>query len=124
MEADMRPVRVLFGALPAALPTSLVAAIRSQQDIEVVGVASGPTSLLLEAEALRADIVLVAAVGGAPPGIVSHLLDQFPHLRVVAVTSDGRHALVSAMRPHVEHVAVSSPADLVRAMRAMAELDD
>jgi len=120
----MRPVRVLFGALPTALHTALSEAIGSQRDIEVVGVASRPTLLLLEAETLRADVVVVAAVGHVLPGIASHLLDQYPHLRVMAVTSDGRQALVSEMRPHVEHIAVSSAADLVRAMRALGELDD
>ena len=58
------------------------------------------------------------------PGIASHLLDQYPHLRVVAVTSDGRQVLVSVMRPYVEHIAVPSPADLVRAMRSLGEPDD
>jgi DNA-binding transcriptional LysR family regulator len=106
----MRPVRVLFGALPAALHTALSEAIRSQQDIEV--------------GTLRADVVVVATVGCVLPGIASHLLDQYPHLRVVAVTSDGRRALVSVMRPYVEHIAVPSPADLVRAMRSLGEPDD
>lgn len=120
----MRPVRVLFGALPAALHTTLSEAIRSQQDIEVVGVASRPSSLLLEAGTLRANIVVVATAGCVLPGIASHLLDQYPHLRVVAVTPDGRQALVSVMRPYVEHIAVPSPANLVRGMRSLGEPDD
>jgi len=121
----MCPVRVLFGALPATLHATLSEAIRSQADIEVVGVASQPTTLLVAAGTLRADIVVVAMVDCGLPGIASHLLDQYPQIWVVAVASDGRQAVVSAMRPHVEHIAGPSPTDLVRAMRSLGErLDD
>jgi DNA-binding NarL/FixJ family response regulator len=120
----MRPVRVLFGALPAALHAALSEAINAQTDIEVVGVASRPMSLLAEVGTRQADTVVVALVDHAPPGITSHLLDQYPHIRVVAVAADGRQALVSVLRPHVEHVTVSSPADLVRAIRWPGEQPD
>ncbi len=114
----MAPLRVLFGAVPVALRTSVSEAIGSQTDIEVVGVVSRPTSLLVKAGTLRADIVVVASTDRAPPGITSHLLDQYPHICVAAVTPDGRRVLVYTMRPHVEHIALESPADLIRALRS------
>jgi DNA-binding NarL/FixJ family response regulator len=121
----MNPVRVLFGALPETVHAALAEAISSQEDIAVVGVASRPTSLLVEAGELDADIVVVAMVDHVPPGVTSHLLDQYPHIRVVAVAPDVRQALVSVMRPHVEPITVSSPADLVRALRSLgAQPDD
>lgn len=120
----MRPVRVLFGVLPAPLRTALSEVIHSQADIEVVGVASQPTSLLLAAGRLRADIVVLAMVDSGLPGIASHLLDQYPQIRVVAVAADGRQALVTLMRPQVEHIAVSSPADLVGAIRSLNDRPD
>jgi DNA-binding NarL/FixJ family response regulator len=120
----MRPVRVLFGALPAALHATLSEAISSQPDIEVVGVASRPMSLLAEVGTRQADTVVVALVDRTPPGITSHLLDQYPHIRVVAVATDGRQALVSVLRPYVEQIEVSSPVDLVRAIRWPDEQPD
>jgi len=120
----MRPVRVLFGTLPAPLHAALSEAISSQTDIEMVGVAIRPTSLLVEAGVLGADIVVVALSGAAPPGVTSHLLDQYPHIRVVAVAPDGRQALVSGMRPYVEHITDASPAGLVHAMWRLGEQPD
>jgi DNA-binding NarL/FixJ family response regulator len=117
----MRPLRVLFGGLPATLLTFLSEALGSRTDVEVVGVAERPTSLLVEAGTLQADIVVVTWASREPPGITSHLLDQYPHIRVVAVTPDGRQALVSTMRPHAEHVAVRSPTDLIRALLRLPE---
>jgi DNA-binding NarL/FixJ family response regulator len=113
----MRPLRVLFGAVPAGLLAAFREAIGPPTDVEVVGVVERPTALLAEAGALRADVVVVAWLGRDVPGITSHLLDQYPHIRVVAVRPDGRRAVVSTMRPHVEHLAVPSPAELVRLLR-------
>ena len=120
----MHPVRVLFGALPETVYAAFVEAISSQQDMAVVGVVSRPTSLLVEAGRLAADIVVVATVDQALPGVASHLLDQYPHITVVAVTADVRQAQVCVLRPYVEHIAVASPADLVRAMRSPGEPRD
>src|SRR3954470_24321482 len=117
----MRPVRVLLGSLPARLRADLSKAIRSEPDLDVVGVVSQPTTLLLAAGRLRADVVVVAMPDQGLPGIASHLLDQCPQIWVVAVTIDGRQALVSTTRPHTEQVTVTSLADLVRRIRSLRD---
>lgn len=117
----MRPLRVLFGAIPAGLLASFHEVIGSRTDIEVVGLVERPTALLVEGGTLRADVVVVTWTGREVPGIASHLLDQYPQIRVVAVTPDGRRAAVSTMRPHVEHITVPTPADLLRVLRDESE---
>src|SRR4029453_1072191 len=87
--APVRPVRILFGTLPPSLEDDVMDLIRSQPGIEVVGAAAPPTELLLAAGSLDVDVVVVGAPPGSePPGIASHLLDQYPHLRVLAVAPD------------------------------------
>jgi DNA-binding NarL/FixJ family response regulator len=121
----MRPVRVLFGAMPTPLHAALSEVIRGQTDVEVVGVASRPASLLVAAGTLAADVVVVATVDGGLPGIASHLFDQYPQIWIVAVAPDGQHALVCAMRQYLEHIAFSTPADLVTAIGSWGDqLDD
>ena len=110
-------VRVLLGCLPTSLQGAVSAAVRSQIDIEVVGVAIQPTALLLAAGELRPDVVVVGMDCGGLPGVASHLVDQYPDLTVLAVSPDGRHALGYAVHERVERVDTSSPAELVHAIR-------
>jgi DNA-binding NarL/FixJ family response regulator len=117
----MRPVRVLLGSLPARLRDDLSQAISSEPDLDVVGVVSRPTTLLLAAGRLRADVVVVAMFDQGFPGIASHLLDQYPQIWVVAVTIDGRQALAATTRPHTEQIALTSLADLVRTIRSLGD---
>jgi DNA-binding NarL/FixJ family response regulator len=117
-EADVPMVRVLLGGLPTSLHRAVSGAIRSQIDIEVVGVAIQPTALLLAAGELRPDVVVVGMVGGGLPGIASHLLDQYPHITVLAIAPDGRQGLIYALRPQVERIDTSSTAELLRTIRA------
>jgi chemotaxis response regulator CheB len=111
-------VRVLLGGLPTLLHHAVSGAIHSQIDIEVVGVAIQPTALLLAAGELRPDVVVVGTVGGDLPGVASHLVDQYPHITVLAIAPDGRQGLIYALRPQVERIDTSSTAELLRTIRA------
>ncbi len=113
----MHAVRVLFGALPADLYDAVSEAVAGEPGLEVVGVAAKPSALLRAAGTLRVDVVVVAAAGDEVPGVATHLLDQYPGIRVVAVAPHGGTALVYALRPRVDRCTGSSPPDLVRAVR-------
>lgn len=114
----MRSVRVLVGALPEGLRQVVDEVVVREPDIDVVGVAGSPSGLLRAAGTLRADVVVVAAVDGALPGVATHLLDQFPDIRVVAVAPEARAALMYAMRPRLDEFYGSSPAELANTIRA------
>lgn len=113
----MHSVRVLFGALPADLHDAVSEVVAGEPDLEMVGVAAKPFALLRAAGTLRADVVVVAMAGGEVPGVATHLLDQYPGIRVVVVAPQGRTALVYALRLCVDRFAGSSPQELVRALR-------
>jgi hypothetical protein len=111
-------VRILLGALPTSLLGAVAELVRSHQDLEVVGAVPQPSDLLLAAGLLRADVVLVGMVGEGLPGIASHLLDQYPHLKVAAVAPDAQQVLVYTSRPHlirlpVPPAPVLSPVDVL-----------
>jgi len=57
--------------------------------MEVVGQSSNSLDLLCSIDRLRPEVVFLwASEGIKEPGIVSHLLQEFPHLKVVVVSPD------------------------------------
>jgi DNA-binding NarL/FixJ family response regulator len=57
--------------------------------MEVVGESSDALDLLCSIESLRPEVVFLWASNGLKePGIVSHLLQEFPHLKVIVVSPD------------------------------------
>jgi len=57
--------------------------------MEVVGQSSDSLDLLCSIDRLRPEVVFLWASDGLKePGIVSHLLHEFPHLKVVVVSPD------------------------------------
>jgi DNA-binding NarL/FixJ family response regulator len=88
--------------------------------VEVVGVATQPTELLLAAGLLRADVLLVPMVDDGLPGIASHVLDQYPHIKIVAISNDGRQVLLCALRPQVFRIITPSLEELIATIRSVA----
>ena len=57
--------------------------------MEVVGQSSDSLDLLCSIDRLRPEVVFLWASDGLKePGIVSHLLHEFPHLKIVVVSPD------------------------------------
>ena len=57
--------------------------------MEVVGQSSDSLDLLCSIDRLRPEVVFLWASDGLKePGIVSHLLQEFPHLKVVVVSAN------------------------------------
>ena len=61
---------------------------------------------------------MVATVDGDLPGVATHLLDQYPDIRVVAVAPEGSAALVYSLQPHTDRFSGSSMAELASSIRA------
>lgn len=92
-------------------------ALAAADDFEVVGTADTPMDLLAAAGATGADVVVIDAGGKAPPGIVSHLLAEYPEIKVVGVARGGRGATVYFLQPQQVRLAGATAADLVRDIR-------
>ena len=57
--------------------------------MEVVGESSDSLDLLCSIERLRPEVIFLWTANGLKePGICSHLLQEFPHLKVVVVSPD------------------------------------
>lgn len=115
-------IRILLGGVATTVRDAVLRAVKEQVDLEVVGVAADPWELLQAAGALAADVVVVPAPAGGLPGVATHLLDQYPGIRVLAVTGAGT-AVSYRLRPQLVEVAWATPAELAAAIRADDEAD-
>ena len=98
---------------------ALTAVIAEQPDMEVVAAAADSIEALLVVGETAADVVVVRSPDRSrPPGIVTHLLGEYPGLSVVTIAYDGgaicHQEIISRM------FADASADGVVRAIRTAA----
>jgi DNA-binding NarL/FixJ family response regulator len=113
----LHPIRILLGPLPPRVRDALERSLSAHADMEVVGAVTTPIEVLLAVGRTSTDVVLLGLEDGDLPGIASHLLDEYPAVRVLAVSSDLRQALLYELRPHLVHLGEVSPDGLAEAIR-------
>jgi hypothetical protein len=52
------------------------------------------------------------------PGLAAQLVDEYPHVHVVAVTPDARSAFLYSLRPELVALGTATPERLLAAIRA------
>jgi DNA-binding NarL/FixJ family response regulator len=110
-------IRVLL-AVPSSLRNALHPVLSDADDIEVATTAVDALEILLAAGALPADVVVIVIEDEAIPGIATHLLAEYPHLRVLGVTGDGQRAALYELEPRQVSLGEISPSGLLDAIRA------
>jgi len=111
-------IRVLLAEMPQMLGEVFRRVVRDQPDMTVVGEISDPLGLLLEVGSRRAQVVIMGSKTTQPPGICSHLFNEYPHVKVLSVRADGRRALLCDLRPRrvvIADASVQALLDIVRA---------
>ena len=82
-------IRVLVANLPAPRARLVTRLIQQQSDITLVGQVMGQVEVLLATE-MDTDILIFGAPRAhPPPGICSHLLAEYPHLRILVLAHSG-----------------------------------
>jgi DNA-binding NarL/FixJ family response regulator len=91
--------RVLLSVKPQLFCDSIRRVIELQaDDMEVVGEADDPIDLMLLVQETGADVLIQSwGDGGRMPAICSHLLSEYPDLRIVGVSQD-ENQVVSCRR--------------------------
>ena len=113
----MRRIRVLITNVPKMLYELLRAEAESYGDMEVVPPPATTESLVEQARAARADIVILEATrrGDAQ---YQELLYAFPRLGTLTMFSGGREASLYELRIHETELDHAVPAELIAAVRA------
>ncbi len=111
----MRKIRIILVSMPALLRDILAQTLGAQLDMEVIGELGGGIELLVDAG--RADVVVIGLDQLDLPGIATNLLVEYPHLVLLAMTTDGRAAALFELRPQQTPIGDVSPQGLVDAIR-------
>ncbi|MGQ0570739.1 MAG: hypothetical protein ACT4P5_14625 [Armatimonadota bacterium] len=95
--------------------------VLEQPDIEIVGELDDPFGLLLEAGRAQADVVILGLHDAEFPGVCTHLLTEYPHIKILGITKDGRRAFLYELRPRKVVVGEVSPQGLLTAIRSAVQ---
>jgi hypothetical protein len=84
----MRPVRILLGAMPAAVAQQIERIVAHQGDLLLVEGGQRGFDLLAAVESSRAEVVILDLGADVVPGECSHLLGEFPALVLLGVRQE------------------------------------
>lgn len=116
------PIRVLVASLSGILLELITNLLQQQPDMQLVGVVQGQVNILLAATGV--DVLILGAPQVAPlPGICSHLLSEFPHLKILVVTPNGEAARVYWLGLRRQRLGPLSAARLVTEIRLAYAVD-
>jgi DNA-binding NarL/FixJ family response regulator len=113
----LAPIRILLAQLPRDLRDYVDEAVRSQADMHLVGSFTNPLDVLLAVGNTSADVVVLGVAGDTVPAIATHLHDEYPDVRLLGVTPDGRRAYLYELRPNAIPIDELSPTSLVEVIR-------
>ena len=90
----MARLRILLACPRMARQQEWIDTLTRDPDVELVEEADGAIEALLKAGNTEATVVVIDLPdSGRDPGVTDHLLDEYPHIKVVAVSEDGKSAL-------------------------------
>ena len=96
-----------------------------EPDIEVIGEAFDPVETLLKVKAVRPEIVVLdLPPSGKDPGLCSHLLSEYPDLKVVAISAQANQAVIFEHGIFRRELRNLTPPDIPNALRQPALIDD
>lgn len=87
------PIRVILADLPEPLRDGLERDLGQDIDLTVTSVGDHLELLLAVGEA-QADVVILGMQEGDLPGIATHLVEEYPHLRILTIHADARRVRV------------------------------
>jgi len=111
------PILVLLANLPPTVRDVLGEVFASQADVRVVGDVNDQAEVLLAVGRTAADVVILGMQDAELPGIASHLFDQYPHLKILAVSSERRQAFLYELRPQLVSIGEMDAHGLLHAIR-------
>lgn len=116
--------RLLAANLPPVLQTQLQTAIAEEPDWELVGTVEGNMTTLLAAGD-DIDLIILGALTAWPlPGICTHLLHEFPHLKLIVVSVDGLELYLYWLNLENRRQPVVSATSLHMTIRLALSLDE
>ena len=94
--------------------------LAQEPDLEIVGEVNSPIDVLLELGSTQADVVVIdLPTSGKDPGLCSHLLTEYPEVKVVAVSSGGDTSIVyetGVIQRYLPDVSLEAVTGIIRSL--------
>jgi DNA-binding NarL/FixJ family response regulator len=114
--SEALPVDVILLRLPPLLSDIVRQLVDGEEDMQVLAEIAAARELLQAARAARGRVVVLTA-GDAPSRDLLELLPDLPRARALAVSDDGRRAVLCELEPRCSALPETSPEEIVRAIR-------
>ncbi|WP_127554009.1 response regulator transcription factor [Actinoplanes sp. OR16] len=112
----MRRIRILL-AVPVELRAEFDRGLAGADDVEVVGAAERSMEILLTTGDLRPDVVVLLMIDDDVPGVATHLLSEYPDVRILCVSADRQRIAVCELEPRLVMLAGDPGGGLAGAVR-------
>jgi hypothetical protein len=114
------PIKVLLTQLPSTIQEALEDVLSRQPDMRVAK-AGNHMEVLIAAGETQADVVILETERSEPPGIGSHLLAEYPHLKIVLIAARGQRYVLYQLQQETRRLGEASSEELVDIIRAMVD---
>jgi hypothetical protein len=122
-EEQAAPIRVLVANMSERLAQPVLQLIREQSDMTLVGQVQDNVNLLLAVGAGVDVVILGAPQVHPPPGICSHLLSEFPNLKILVLAMTSNLAVLYWLGLRHRQVNLVSATTLVKTIRRAYSLN-
>jgi hypothetical protein len=121
-EDEDSSIAILLADLPALLATLIRQVIDVQGSMWVIGEVFGPVELLVSAA--RADVVVLGVPQAEPlPPICTHLLTEYPHLCILALSISTSEAVGYRLTLHHHRLQGGSADEILHSISTLYRLD-
>jgi DNA-binding NarL/FixJ family response regulator len=114
----MSKIKVFLGFSSVNKIMSLKTVFMQDSDIEIVGEANDAVDVLLNVSSTRAEVVVIdLPSSGKDSGLSSHLLAEYPELKVLAISEGGDKIVMyetAMLRREISNTSLGNLADLIR----------
>ena len=101
-EGTGSPIRVLVANLPCLFAQMVVRTVTEQTDMVIIGEVQGNVNILRSAGTGIDVVILGADTLDPPPGICTHLLNEYPALKILVVVPHENRAVGMWLDIHQE----------------------
>ena len=91
--------------------------IETQPDMEFLDIRPSPMQVLLTAAQMEVDVVIIPLTDSAEPGMVSHLLSEFPDMTILILLPMRDSAYIVQRCPWRREILDASAANIVSVLR-------
>ena len=115
-------MRILLACPGLTSIKSWKAVLARDPGLEIVGEVINPIDVLLELGSTQADVVVIdLPTSKEDPGLCSHVLAEYPEVKIVAVSAGGESSIVYEIGITRKYLSDASPETFTRFIRSLME---